>query len=65
MNDPTDKNENYPVEVFSGTAWEVALVQSLLENAEIKAYILWRARDNGSVGFKGLLSDEPNYGIQR
>ncbi|MCK9400903.1 MAG: DUF2007 domain-containing protein [Bacteroidales bacterium] len=39
MSDITDNNENDPVEVFAGTSWEVALVQSLLENAEIKVYI--------------------------
>ena len=32
--DPDD-----PVEVFTGTTWEVALVQSLLENAEIKVWV--------------------------
>lgn len=39
MSDTTYNNENKPIEVFTGTAWEVALVQSLLENAEIKEYI--------------------------
>jgi hypothetical protein len=34
-------SQNDPVEVFSGTAWEVALVQSLLENAEIKVYVYY------------------------
>jgi hypothetical protein len=28
-----------PVEVFAGTQWEAALVKSLLENAEINAYL--------------------------
>jgi hypothetical protein len=28
-----------PVEVFAGTAWEVALVKSLLENAEIEVFL--------------------------
>lgn len=32
-----DKNE--PVEVFAGTAWQAGLVKSLLENAEINAYL--------------------------
>ena len=41
MDDLTDNNENNPIEVFTGTAWEVALVQSLLENAEIKAYVYY------------------------
>ena len=34
----TDK-ESSPVEVFAGTAVQAALVKSLLENAEIKAYL--------------------------
>ncbi len=36
MND----NDN-PVEVFSGTAWEVGLVTSLLENAEIEVFVYY------------------------
>lgn len=32
-------NEIYPVEVFAGTAVQAALVKSLLENAEIEAYL--------------------------
>jgi len=28
-----------PVEVFAGTAWETALVKSLLENAEIEVFL--------------------------
>lgn len=39
MNNISGDTENNPIEVFAGTAWEVALVQSLLENAEIKAYV--------------------------
>jgi hypothetical protein len=39
MNDKTGQNENKPIMVFTGTAWEVALVQSLLENAEIITYV--------------------------
>ena len=34
----TDK-ENIPVEVFAGTAVQANLVKSLLENAEIDAYL--------------------------
>jgi len=30
---------NNPVEVFSGTAWEAAVVKSLLENAEIEVFL--------------------------
>ena len=32
-------NEITPVEVFSGTLWEAGLVKSLLENAEIEAFL--------------------------
>ncbi|MBN1144341.1 MAG: DUF2007 domain-containing protein [Bacteroidales bacterium] len=33
-------NEEYvPIEVFAGTQWEAALVKSLLENAEIEAFL--------------------------
>jgi len=32
-------NGNEFVEVFDGTAWQAAMVKSLLENAEIKAYV--------------------------
>jgi hypothetical protein len=28
-----------PVEVFAGTAWETAMVKSLLENADIEAFL--------------------------
>jgi len=41
MKNFADNNKDIPVEVFAGTAWEVALVQSLLENAEIKAYVYY------------------------
>jgi hypothetical protein len=41
MNSTTGSIENEPVEVFAGTAWECGLVQSLLENAEIKAYVYY------------------------
>lgn len=34
----TDK-ENIPVEVFAGTAVQATMVKSLLENAEIEAYL--------------------------
>jgi hypothetical protein len=32
-------SENRPVEVFAGTAWEAAVVKSLLENAEIEVFL--------------------------
>ena len=34
-----NKEENNPVEVFAGTAWEAAVVKSLLENAEIEVFL--------------------------
>jgi|GEM_PF-5381216 hypothetical protein len=39
MPDIADNIENNPVEVFRGAGWEVAFVQSLLANAEIKSYV--------------------------
>ena len=44
MNNPSENNENDPIEVFSGTAWECGLVQSLLENAEIRCYVYYGGR---------------------
>ena len=44
MSNPADNIENNPIQVFTGTAWEVALAQSPLENAEIKAYIYYGGR---------------------
>lgn len=35
----TSIDKPVPVEVFAGTQWEAALVKSLLENAEIKAFL--------------------------
>lgn len=32
-------NEIYPVEVFDGNQWEASLVKSLLDNAEIEAFV--------------------------
>ncbi len=33
------EKEPPPVEVFAGTQWEASIVKSLLENAEIEAYL--------------------------
>jgi len=44
MNSTAGSIEKDPVEVFSGTAWECGLVQSLLENAEIKVFIYYGGR---------------------
>jgi len=34
-----DQDDRKPVVVYSGSPWEVELVRSLLENAEIEAYL--------------------------
>jgi hypothetical protein len=44
MNNTSENNEEKPIEVFTGTAWESGLVQSLLENAEIKAFVYYGGR---------------------
>jgi len=44
MNSTSENNEEKPMEVFTGTAWECGLVQSLLENAEIKAFVYYGGR---------------------
>jgi len=46
MCNASDHNENEPVEVFRGTGWQVNLVQSLLENAEINAYVYYGGHGN-------------------
>lgn len=33
------KHEDDPYEVFSGTPWQAGMVKSLLENAEIEAFL--------------------------
>ena len=33
-------SEIKPVEVFAGTSWQAGVVKSLLENAEIEAYLM-------------------------
>lgn len=38
-------NDNEPVEVFAGTSWQAEMVKSLLENAEIEAFL-----NDGIVG---------------
>jgi hypothetical protein len=32
-------DENEPILIFAGTAWEAGIVKSLLENAEIEAFL--------------------------
>ncbi len=34
-----DNYEINPVEIYAGTGWEAALVQTLLENAEIQTFL--------------------------
>lgn len=41
MTDKNDYTPDSPYEVFSGTAWEVGLIKSLLDNAEIEAFIMY------------------------
>ena len=39
MNKRMEKHSNERVEIFSGTFWEADIVKSLLENADITAFI--------------------------
>lgn len=41
MNNISGDTENKPIEVFTGTAWECELVQNLLGNAEITAFVYY------------------------
>jgi len=34
-----ENDETKPVEVYSGTPWQAGMIKSLLENAEIKAFM--------------------------
>jgi hypothetical protein len=62
-----------PVEVFDGTAWQAGVVKSLLENAEIKAYLKdeimgtlnpwWTAP--GGAGSVKLFVSKSNFDIAR
>jgi len=53
------------VEVFAGTQWEAALIKSLLENAEIEAYLKdeirgttmpWQVTPGGTNAVKVVVS---------
>jgi len=33
------KDDIYPVEIYAGSIWEVEMVKSLLENAEIESFL--------------------------
>jgi hypothetical protein len=56
-----------PVQVFAGTAWEASLVKSLLENAEIEAYLkdpimgtlaTWIAAPGGADSVKVMVAED-------
>jgi hypothetical protein len=56
-----------PVEVFAGTAWEAALVKSLIENADIEAFLKdeikgttmpWQVSPGGICSVKVVVSSE-------
>jgi hypothetical protein len=62
-----------PVEIFAGTAWEAALVKSLLENAEIEAFLKdeirgttmpWQVTSGGICAVKVVVSSE-NYALAK
>lgn len=55
-----DPAEIIPVEVFSGTLQEIALVESLLENAEIRVYIYY-----GGEGAFGPWDSGGNFPLNR
>lgn len=62
-----DDNKAVPVEVFAGTQWEAALVKSLLENAEIQAFLKdeirgttmpWQVTPGGINAVKVIVSSD-------
>ena len=61
------EKENSPVEVFAGTAVQATLVKSLLENAEIQAFLKdeftgviapWHTTPGGAGAVKVFVSSE-------
>ncbi len=62
-------NHNEPVEVYSGTAWHAGLLKSLLEDAEIEAFLVdeiigtlnpwWTAP--GGAGSVRVMVSVPDY----
>jgi hypothetical protein len=61
------EKENYPVEVFAGNAVQATLIKSLLENAEIAAYLKdeftgviapWHSEPGGVAAVKVLVSSK-------
>ena len=68
MNNVTENNEEKSIEVFTGTDWECGLVQSLLENAEINAFVYYGGRGTlapwnlvGSVPKKWIAVSREDY----
>jgi hypothetical protein len=64
----TDKKIE-PVEVFAGTTWQAAMVKSLLENAQIEAFLKneiigtlfpWYTAPGGAGSMKVFVS-KPDY----
>ncbi len=58
-------NKSKAIEIFSGTQWEVALLQSLLENEQIEAFLMdeamasiapWHSSPGGSAPVKLVVS---------
>ncbi len=64
-------DKNNPVQVFAGTAWEAALVKSLLENAEIEAFLKDEIRGTtmpwqvtpGGIGAVKVVVSEKDYEV--
>ncbi len=59
-------NEAEPILIFAGTAWEAGIVKSLLENAEIEAFLKdeimgtlnpWWTAPGGAGSVKVFVSD--------
>jgi hypothetical protein len=59
--------EPEPVEVYSGTAWQAGIVKSLLENAEIEAFMIdkimgtlnpWWTAPGGAGSVRVFVSNE-------
>ena len=59
-------NETEPILVFAGTAWEAGIVKSLLENAEVEAFLKdeimgtlnpWWTAPGGAGSVKVFVSD--------
>jgi len=60
------RRDSEPVEIFAGTAWQTAMVKSLLENSEIEAFLKdeivgtlspWWTAPGGAGSVKVLVSN--------